>query len=422
VNGLHADYFKGDFDGPPVATRVDPAVDFQWSDGAPVPGLDDDSFSVRWRGEIEVPVTGRYTIGFQGATGFSMFVDGRPLARGHNDHEPSLATGSIVLRAGQPYQLRIEYYHQKYDAVARLLWEPPGQADLLAEAVAAAREADAVVLVLGLNSRLEGEEMNVAVEGFQGGDRTSLDLPAAQQRLMEQVVAAAGTKPVVAVVLAGSAVSLNWADQRVPAILQAWYPGQAGGTAVADVLFGDVSPGGRLPVTVYRSASDLPPFDDYAMQGRTYRFFPGTPLYPFGHGLSYCRFEYSDLQVPASAVAGAAVPVSVTVRNAGAIAADEVVQVYVAHEDAPAGSPRLALKAFRRIAIGPGQSQRVSFTLDERALSVVTADGTRSVGPGRLRISVGGKQPGLTGTADAATTQVVTAPLALTGAKKALAP
>jgi beta-glucosidase len=422
AGGLQADYFARDFDGLPVATRLDANVNFDWADGAPVPGLDDDAFSVRWRGEIVAPVTGRYVLGFQGATGFTVFLDGRPIIRGHGDHEPALESNAVVLQAGKSYALRIDYYHQKYDAIARLLWEPPAAGALLPAALDAARAADAVVLVLGLNSRLEGEEMRVQVEGFRGGDRTTLDLPRAQQELLEQVVTAAATKPVVTVLLAGSAVAVNWADAHVPAILQAWYPGQAGGTAVADVLFGAVSPGGRLPVTVYRSASDLPPFDDYAMKGRTYRFFEGAPLYPFGHGLSYGRFEYSDLQVPATAAVGTSVPLSVTVRNAGTMAADEVVQVYLAHDDAPAGAPRRALKAFRRVALAPGQAETVRFTLDERALSLVGPDGERSVGPGRVRVSVGGKQPGVSGTADASTTQVVTAALALTGPRKTLAP
>jgi beta-glucosidase len=422
VGGLQAEYFARDFDGPPLVTRVDPSVDFDWADGAPAPGLDDDAFSTRWRGELVVPVTGRYVLGFQGATGFTVFLDGRPIIRGHSDHEPALESTSVVLQAGKSYALRIDYYHQKNDAVARLLWEPPSPGPLLPEALEAARAADAVVLVLGLNSRLEGEEMRIQVAGFKGGDRTSLDLPRVQQDLMEQVVAAAGNKPVVLVLLAGSAVALNRADQQVPAIVQAWYPGQAGGTAVADVLFGAVSPGGRLPVTVYRSVDDLPPFDDYAMKGRTYRFFTGTPLYPFGHGLSYARFEYSALQIPGTATAGSPVPVSVTVRNAGAVAADEVVQVYVAHDEPPPGAPRHALKAFRRMTLAPGQTETASFSLDARALSLVGPDGERSVGPGRVRISVGGKQPGLAGTADASTTQVVTGTLVLAGPRKTLAP
>ena len=161
------------------------------------------------------------------------------------------------------------------------------------DAVKAAQQADAVVMFLGLTARLEGEEMSVQVDGFRGGDRTRIDLPAAQQRLLERIVAVG--KPTVLVLLNGSAVAVNWAQDRVPAILEAWYPGQAGGSAIADVLFGDYNPAGRLPVTFYRDVADIPPFDDYRMAGRTYRFFKGTPLYPFGHGLSYTTFAYKDL-------------------------------------------------------------------------------------------------------------------------------
>jgi beta-glucosidase len=313
--------------------------------------------------------------------------------------------------------------HEKYDAVAQLLWETPGgRGDEVAEAVAAARAADAVVMVLGLSSRLEGEEMPVRIEGFAGGDRTTLDLPAVQQRLMEQVVAAAKGKPVVLVLLNGSALSVGWADQNVPAILEAWYGGQAAGTAVGEVLFGDVSPAGRLPVTFYRSLDQLPPFDDYAMKGRTYRYFTGKPLYPFGHGLSYSRFEYAKLALPKKAAVGAPVTVSVEVRNAGQVAADEVVQLYVTDVEASGEVPLRALKGFERVSLQPGERRVVRFTLDERALSLVGKDGQRVVEPGRFGVAVGGKQPGLTGTADAATTMVLTADLELTGLAKTVAP
>jgi beta-glucosidase len=288
--------------------------------------------------------------------------------------------------------------------------------------VAAAQAADAVVMVLGLSSRLEGEEMPVRIEGFAGGDRTSLDLPKVQQALMEKVVAAAAGKPVVLVLMSGSALSVGWADRNVPAIVQAWYPGEAAGTAVADVLFGNASPGGRLPVTFYRSVSDLPPFEDYSMKGRTYRYFTGEPLYPFGHGLSYARFEYGKLAVPKKAAAGAPVAVSVEVRNAGTVPADEVVQLYVTDREASAPVPLRSLKGFRRVSLKPGEKRVVRFTLDERAFSMIAADGRRLVEPGLFTIAVGGKQPGLTGTADAPTTAVVTADVELTGAAKAVAP
>jgi len=222
----------------------------------------------------------------------------------------------------------------------------------------------------------------------------------------------------VLVLLTGSAVSVNWADEHVPAILHAWYPGQAGGTAVADVLFGDASPGGRLPVTFYRSVDQLPPFDDYDMKGRTYRYFEGEPLYPFGHGLSYASFTYDRLRLPARVPVGSPVELSVRVRNAGGMAADEVVQVYVTDREASGPVPRRALKAFRRLTLQAGERKTLRFTLTSRDFSLIGSDGQRIVEPGRSQIAVGGKQPGLVGTADAATTQVLTAEVELVGQGK----
>jgi beta-glucosidase len=423
VSGLTGAYYKGHFDASPVLTRVDATVDFDWADRAPVAGLDDDDFSVRWTGEIVAPATGSYTLALRCATACRLFVDGKPVAAGRSDHEPVTIAGAVPLRAGRAYPLRLELEHEKYDAIAQLLWQTPGgRGDEAAQAVAAAQAADAVVLVLGLSSRLEGEEMPVRIEGFAGGDRTSLDLPKVQQRLLEAVVAAAKGKPVVLVLLSGSALAVNWADANVPAIVEAWYPGQAAGTAVADVLFGNVSPAGRLPVTFYRSVQDLPPFDDYAMKGRTYRYFTGKPLYPFGHGLSYARFSYAKLRVPAKAVAGAPVEVSAELTNTGKRAADEVVQLYLTRQQASVPVPLRALKGFQRVALAPGEKRLVRFTLDERAFSLVGADGGRVVEPGRFTIALGGRQPGLAGTADAATTMVLTADVELTGAPKPVAP
>ncbi len=406
--GLTASYYGPQFQGAPVATRVEPSVDFDWADRAPLPGLQPAAFSVRWTGAIHAPVTGRYTIGFRGATAFRVFIDNKMVAQARTDHEPTLARGGVTLRAGRAYPIRIEYEHEKYDAVGTLLWEVPGaRSGEEAAAIAAARSADAVVLVLGLSSRLEGEEMRVQIEGFHRGDRTSLDLPRVQQQLMEKVVEAAGAKPVVLVLMSGSALAVNWAAGHVPAILQAWYPGQAGGTAIADVLFGHASPGGRLPVTFYRSVDQLPPFDEYDMKGRTYRYFTGDPLYEFGHGLSYARFVYSNLKVPARAPVGRPVSISVEVENAGAMAADEVVQVYVSHEHASAAPvPLRALKAFSRISLRAGERRVVTFTLSDRDLSLVATDGERFVRPGRITVRVGG----------------LAAVLELAGARKVLEP
>ncbi|HYN01325.1 MAG TPA: glycoside hydrolase family 3 C-terminal domain-containing protein, partial [Vicinamibacteria bacterium] len=394
--GLMGFYYSGQFDDGPVLERLDPVVDFDWADRSPSPLLGDDSFSVRWTGAITAPTTGRTTLGVRCATACRLFLDGKPVAQGRSDHEPVTITGVVSMRAGVPYPIRLEMEHEKYDAIAQLLWETPGgRGDEVAEAVAAAQGADAVVMVLGLSSRLEGEEMPVRIEGFAGGDRTSLDLPKVQQQLMEKVVAAAKGKPVVLVLQNGSALSIGWADANVPAIVEAWYGGQAGGTAVGDVLFGNVSPAGRLPLTFYRSVDELPPFDDYAMKGRTYRYFTGAPLYPFGHGLSYSRFAYAKLVVPKKAVVGAPVALAVEVQNAGAVASDEVVQLYVTDAEASGPVPLRALKGFQRVSLKPGEKRVVRFTLDERALSLVGPDGQRVVEPGRFTIAVGGKQPGL---------------------------
>jgi beta-glucosidase len=422
VGGLKADYYRGHFEGGPVLTRIDGAVDFDWGDVAPAAGLGD-TFTARWTGEIQAPVTGRYTLGFRTLTAFRLFIDDKPVASGRSDHEPVTGTGTLTLRAGRSYPIRIELEHEKYDAIGQLLWEVPGgRGDEAGEAIKAARAADAVVMVLGLSSRLEGEEMPIQIEGFRGGDRTSLDLPRAQQALLERVVEAAKGKPVVLVLLSGSALGVGWADDNVPAIVEAWYPGQAGGTAVADVLFGDANPGGRLPVTFYRSVGQLPPFEDYGMGGRTYRYFAGEPLYPFGHGLSYTRIAYAKLRAPRKAQVGAPVEVAVEVSNAGTVAGDEVVQLYVTDREASVPVPVRALKGFQRLTLRPGERRLVRFTLSERDFSLIAADGQRMVEPGFFAIAVGGKQPGLMGTADASTTAVLTAHLDLVGKAKALAP
>ena len=264
------------------------------------------------------------------------------------------------------------------------------------EAIARARAADVAILVLGLSQAVEGEEgQQEGVEAGQRsqGDRAGLDLPGVQEDLLKAVTAT-GT-PVVLVLLNGSAISINWADAHVPAIVEAWYPGQAGGTALADVLFGDYSPAGRLPVTFYRSVDDLPPFRDYAMAGRTYRYFTGEPLYPFGHGLSYTRFTYSDLRIQV----GASVEVSATVRNVGACAGDEVVQLYISDVEASAPVPIRFLAGFRRVHLTPGEAQPVAFTVNRDQLAIIDDAGRRAgtrrvVEPGAFAVSVGGGQPG----------------------------
>jgi beta-glucosidase len=259
------------------------------------------------------------------------------------------------------------------------------------EAIAAARKADLVIMVLGLSPKIEGEEMKVQAEGFFGGDRTKLDLPAPQEQLLERVQ---GTgKPVLLVLMNGSALAVNWGDEKLPAILEAWYPGEEGGTAVAEALAGDFSPAGRLPVTFYKSVEQLPAFEDYSMAKRTYRYFDGELLYPFGYGLSYTSFAYGEVHLEgASLAAEGGQTVSVEVANTGAVAGDEVVQLYLTHEGIP-GAPLRALAGFQRVHLERGEKKTVSFTLRERALSIVDETGKRRIVPGTVRVWVGGGQP-----------------------------
>jgi beta-glucosidase len=266
------------------------------------------------------------------------------------------------------------------------------EADSSAEqAVQLARKADLVVMVAGLSPHIEGEEMKVNAPGFAGGDRTSLDLPAPQQKLLERIQAIG--KPTVLVLMNGSALGMNWADQHVPAIVEAWYPGGEGGTAVAQLLAGDFSPAGRLPVTFYKSVEQLPPFDDYSMSKRTYRYFADEPLYPFGFGLSYTTFAYSNTHVSKSSVAATEdVTLSVEVTNSGPRAGDEVVQLYLSHPGVP-GAPRRALRGFQRIHLDKGGKQSVTFTLHPRDLSIVDESGKHRIVPGQVSVWIGGGQP-----------------------------
>ncbi|MEJ2217108.1 MAG: glycoside hydrolase family 3 C-terminal domain-containing protein [Gemmatimonadota bacterium] len=413
-SGLRGQYFDNiDFTGAPAFTRVDSVIDFTWLDDTPVTGLLADSFAVRWTGRLTAPVSGVYRIGFTAMNRAKVWFQDSLRLDYADRHVPQKRTFDVRLEADRSYLIGIDYSNYGPNPEAHLVWAVPGR-NLAGEALAAARQADAVVLVLGLSPSLVGEENDVELPGFNHGDRTILGLPAPQQALLEKVAALG--KPTVLVLMSGSALAVPWAAEHVDAIVQAWYPGEAGGEALADMLFGDVNPSGRLPVTVYRSVKDLPPFRDYDMDGRTYRYFEGAPLYPFGYGLSYTTFAYANLRVPAqlnggagdgAAAAGgtATDSVVVDVTNTGERAGDEVVQLYVAHPDARFRVPIRALKDFKRIHLAAGETRTVRFALDAAALSVVDPEGKTVLLPGAVTISVGGEQPGQA--VRAATTGVV---------------
>lgn len=290
----------------------------------------------------------------------------------------------------------------------------PAGSEQIEEAVNVARQADVVVVVLGISAALEGEEMNVKTEGFRGGDRTDIGLPKGQEALLRAINATG--KPVVLVLLNGSALGVNWANDHVPAILEAWYPGEEGGTAIADVLFGKYNPGGRLPVTFYKSVDQLPPFTDYGMRGRTYRYFAGEPLYPFGFGLSYTKFKYSNLKLNRNNVkAGDNVTITTEVQNVGDVAGDEVAQLYITDSAASVPVPIRSLAGVKRLFLRPKERQSISFTLTPRQMSIIDNSGRRVIEPGEFLVSIGGRQPGFKGRAGTETTDVLSSRFLVSG-------
>ena len=396
-NGLRGEYFNNkDLSGEPVFTATDKVIDMNWSDKAPRENMDDDNFSVRWTGELVPDKTATYQLGFVSTTNTRLYLNDSLIAKTiyHFRDEygdPRLRKSpSMKLEAGKKYKIVLEAIETYADAQVQLVWARP-QPELKKEALDVARKADAIVMCMGLTARMEGEEMDIVIDGFRAGDRTKLDLPRPQQELIKEIVALG--KPVVLVLLNGSALAINWEKANVPAILEAWYPGQAGGQAIADVLFGDYNPGGRLPVTFYKSVSDLPSFKEYNLTNQTYRYFKGQPLYSFGHGLSYTTFEYSDFDIQDSFKSGDSVKLSVTVKNTGTLRGDEVVQAYVKNANSKGKGPLRSLAAFQRVTIEPGQSKKVSLTLFPDAFATYDENGVKKILPGNFEIAVGGGQP-----------------------------
>ena len=387
--GLLADYYNASttgYEAKPVASRIEPGL----VSAADALASVSDHRHIVWTGFLVAPDSGTYRMAVTGVKG-EVTVAGQAAvgADAYSHWGEPLKLVDVVLKKGQRYPLRFET-ESGASANPGIFWKRIST-DETADLQAGAAGADVVVAVVGLTSDLEGEEMPIQIDGFAGGDKTSLDLPADQRALLEQAKALG--KPLVVVVMNGSPIDLQWAKDNASAIVEAWYPGQSGGAAVGQVLAGQADPGGRLPLTFYHSLADLPPFDDYTMKGRTYRYFTGTPVYPFGFGLSFTSFAYDGLSVqPVDNAPEKGLHVTVTVRNAGARDGSEVSELYLT-PPAFDGAPRLALRGFQRLSLKPGESRQITFDLSPRDLSFVDRDGNRKVMPGAYQLSIGSGQP-----------------------------
>jgi len=407
--GLTVQFFSNpNLFGTPVFSRLDPFVNFEWNNVSPGAGVPAENYSARWTGVLVPPVDGDYRLGVSSDGGYRLYLNEKVFIDDWAPHGERTLTSLVHLQAGHAYPIKLEYYHHSWESAVRLLWLPP---NLQQEAVEAARKSDVIVAVVGITAQLEGEESENSDPGFFGGDRTDIGLPEPQEQLL-QALAATG-KPLVVVLTNGSAMAVNWANEHAAAILDAWYPGEEGGAAVGSVLSGEYNPAGRLPVTFYKSVAQLPPFTDYSMANRTYRYLGEPVLFPFGFGLSYSTFAYSDVGIsdldptgpnnvtevrkaggPSLTQVSGSAPVYVhaKISNTSSVAGDEVAQLYISHPGVD-GAPIRALVGFKRVHLAAGSFQMVSFVLGSRELSIVDANGQRVVPAGAVELWIGSSQP-----------------------------
>jgi len=381
-SGLKAEYYTNTkFEGTPKLVQVDPKIDFYWM-RSPLNNLVEDKFSIRWSGIIIPKKSATYQFGGNVKLKIDNVV---------------IDSKDVALEKGKKYEIIAELrvvpssYTNSIEPSAILSWAETTR-DYHKEALDAAAKADVVIFCGGISAELEGEEMPLVIDGFSHGDRTHINLPKIQEDLLKDLHKTG--KPVVFVNFSGSAMAMNWEDENLPAIVQAFYPGETTGTALTRLLFGEFNPSGRLPVTFYKSEKDIPDFSNYDMQGRTYRYFKGTPLYPFGYGLSYTTFEYSNLVANETSETASPVSITVDVKNSGKVDGEEVVQLYVSNKTAKSEIPIVALKGFQRINLKKGEQKSVTFTLNPEVFSITNDDAKQIVEPGTFEIAVGGSIPG----------------------------
>lgn len=390
--GFKAEYFNNkDLAGDPVWVRIESQIDNRWQEGQEIMGaLRANNFSARYTSNFKAQTDGQINFEVEGDDGYRFFINDQEVLNAWQRNRWGPKVYSLKIRKDSIYKLVLEYWQGDGSAGVHLR---AGHYEKVDFATLANRlsDVDAIVFVGGISPQLEGEEMQVNFKGFNGGDRTTILLPEAQTELLKALQKTG--KPVVFVMMTGSAIAIPWEDAHIPAIINAWYGGQSAGTALADVLFGDYNPAGRLPVTFYKSDADLPDFKSYDMSNRTYRYFNGEALYPFGYGLSYSTFKYSKLKLPRSVQAGKNISVSVTVTNSGKLAGEEVVQLYLSHPEVAEKAPIKALKGFQRVNLKAGESKTLTFSLTPEELSIVSPKGELWQPKGKVTLSIGGGQP-----------------------------
>ena len=391
--GFKAEYFNNKElkDAPTI--RTENKIDNFWQEGQEVIGnIRANNFSARYTTNFRAAKDGDITFEVEADDGYRFLVNNKEALNAWQRNRWGARTYKLQTKKDSLYKIVFEYWQGEGKANVRLRAGNFERTNFTA-LVNRIKDADAIVYVGGISPQLEGEEMRVDYPGFNGGDRTSILLPAVQTELMKALKSS--SKPVVFVMMTGSAIAIPWENENIPAIINAWYGGQSAGTAIADVLFGDYNPAGRLPVTFYKSDSDLPGFSDYSMTNRTYRYFKGEALYPFGYGLSYTTFKYDMLKAPVNTAKGKKITVSARVTNTGKIDGEEVVELYVSHQNANTKAPVRALKGFQRISLKSGQSKVIKFELTPEQLSLVDETGKMYQPKDKLMISIGGGQPGV---------------------------
>ena len=390
--GFKAEYYSNkELSGKPEFVRTETEINNFWQEGSVVANnIKANDFSARYTTNFKASEDGAITFELTADDGYRFIVNGKEVLNAWKRNRWGGQTFVLKTKKEATYNLVVEY------------WQGEGKANVALQAgnflktdfnalINRTKNADAYVFVGGISPQLEGEEMEVKFPGFKGGDRNSILLPNVQTELMKSLKTTG--KPVVFVMMTGSAIAFPWEAENIPAIVNSWYGGQSAGTAVADILFGDYNPAGRLPVTFYKSDSDLPTFVDYKMDNRTYRYFKGNPLYGFGYGLSYTTFKYDKLELASKIEKGKNTSVSVRVTNTGKMDGEEVVQLYVINQDLSIKAPLKTLKGFDRITLKAAESKMVTFTLSPDDLSYATAEGNYKQYNGKVKIAIGGHQP-----------------------------